>query len=506
RPGKVTMLSWVPRVLLALLLPTLLAHGQGKGMNTSRPALLRLSDYLLANYQKGVRPVRDWRKPTTVSIDVIVYAILSVDEKNQVLTTYIWYRQYWTDEFLQWNPEDFDNITKLSLPTESIWVPDILINEFVDVGKSPSIPYVYVGHHGEVQNYKPLQVVTACSLDIYNFPFDVQNCSLTFTSWLHTIQDINISLWRLPEKVKLDKTIFMNQGEWELLGVLTQFREFSMESSGCYAEMKFFVVIRRRPLFYTVSLLLPSIFLMFMDIVGFYLPPDSGERVSFKITLLLGYSVFLIIVSDTLPATAPGTPLIGKARSRGRAQCEPAPSHLLCVYFVVCMALLVVSLAETILIVRLVHKQDLQQPVPAWLRHLVLERVALLLCLGEQTASRRPPATPQASLLCQCCALFPDVGNHCSHLRGPQDLENTPRGRGSPPPPPREASLAVCGLLQELSSIRHFLEKRDESREVAREWLHVGSVLDGLLFRIYLVAVLAYSITLVTLWSIWQYS
>lgn len=73
------------------------------------------------------------------------------------------------------------------------------------------------------------------------------------------------------------------------------------------------VVIRRRPLFYTVSLLLPSIFLMLMDIVGFYLPPNSGERVSFKITLLLGYSVFLIIVSDTLPATAVGTPLIGTA-------------------------------------------------------------------------------------------------------------------------------------------------------------------------------------------------
>ncbi|MEQ2206872.1 5-hydroxytryptamine receptor 3A, partial [Xenoophorus captivus] len=55
---------------------------------------------------------------------------------------------------------------------------------------------------------------------------------------------------------------------------------------------------------------LRCIFLMVMDIVGFYLPPDSGERVSFKITLLLGYSVFLIIVSDTLPATAIGTPLI----------------------------------------------------------------------------------------------------------------------------------------------------------------------------------------------------
>lgn len=47
------------------------------------------------------------------------------------------------------------------------------------------MPYVYVSHHGEVQNLKPIQVMTACSLDIYNFPFDVQNCSLTFTSWLH---------------------------------------------------------------------------------------------------------------------------------------------------------------------------------------------------------------------------------------------------------------------------------------------------------------------------------
>lgn len=80
------------------------------------------------------------------------------------------------------------------------------------------------------------------------------------------------------------------------------------------------VVIRRRPLFYAVNLLLPSIFLMVMDIVGFYLPPESGERVSFKITLLLGYSVFLIIVSDTLPATAIGTPLIGKACFWGRAR------------------------------------------------------------------------------------------------------------------------------------------------------------------------------------------
>uniref|UniRef100_A0A8C3Y5J1 5-hydroxytryptamine receptor 3A n=1 Tax=Catharus ustulatus TaxID=91951 RepID=A0A8C3Y5J1_CATUS len=448
----------------------LLVHACLGEHRPSEPALRRLAHHLLAHYQKGTRPVRDWRTTTNVALDLMVYAILSVDEKNQVLTTYIWYRQHWTDEFLKWDPAHFDNLTEISLPVESIWVPDILINEFVDVGKSPHIPYVYVSHHGEVQNLKPIQVMTACSLDIYNFPFDVQNCSLTFTSWLHHIRDINLSLWRQPELVKFDRSVFMNQGEWELLYVLSRFREFSVKSSDSYAEMKFYVVIRRRPLFYTVSLLLPSIFLMVMDIVGFYLPPHSGERVSFKITLLLGYSVFLIIVSDTLPATAVGTPLIG-------------------IYFVVCMALLVISLTETILIVRLVHKQDLQPHVPEWVKHLLLEKATILLCIRDRkkfSQSRTPSLDTSRQ-----------VENHDSTGKG--CTERTCGNRSS-----LEGSAALQEVLRETTAIRQLLEKREEFRDVAREWLQVGYVLDILLFRVYLAAVLAYSITLGTLWSVWR--
>lgn len=59
-------------------------------------------------------------------------------------------------------------------------------------------------------------------------------------------------------------------------------------------------------------------------------------------------------------------------------------------------------------------------------------------------------------------------------------------------------------ILQEVTAIRQFLEKRDRCREIAKEWLQVGYVLDVLLFRVYLVAVIAYSITLGTLWSVWQ--
>lgn len=71
-------------------------------------------------------------------------------------------------------------------------------------------------------------------------------------------------------------------------------------------------------------------------------------------------------------------------------------------YFVVCMALLVLSLAETILIVRLVHKQELQRPVPAWLRHLAPDRLVPPLCRRGQSASQRPPATSQATKTDDC--------------------------------------------------------------------------------------------------------
>lgn len=54
------------------------------------------------------------------------------------------------------------------------------------------------------------------------------------------------------------------------------------------------------------------------------------------------------------------------------------------VYFVVCMALLVISLTETVLIVRLVHKQDLQTPVPRWVKYLVLERAPVLFCIHKK--------------------------------------------------------------------------------------------------------------------------
>lgn len=37
--------------------------------------------------------------------------------------------QIWNDEFLVWDPEEFDGITEISLSSDAIWVPDVIISE-----------------------------------------------------------------------------------------------------------------------------------------------------------------------------------------------------------------------------------------------------------------------------------------------------------------------------------------------------------------------------------------
>ena len=49
------------------------------------------------------------------------------DEKNQVIVTSIWLRQYWHDDILVWNASEYQCLNQLHLTTKDIWVPDIAL-------------------------------------------------------------------------------------------------------------------------------------------------------------------------------------------------------------------------------------------------------------------------------------------------------------------------------------------------------------------------------------------
>ncbi|XP_037007209.2 5-hydroxytryptamine receptor 3B [Artibeus jamaicensis] len=435
---------------MAPLWPFILVAASGiLAIDTPHPrnsALYHLTKQLLQKYHKEVRPVHDWTEATTVHLDVSLRAVLDVDVQNQKLKTNVWYREVWDDEFLSWNSSIFDNIREISLPLSAIWAPDIIINEFVDIERLPDLPYVYVNSSGTIKNSKSMQVVSACSLETYAFPFDIQNCSLTFSSILHTVEDVDLAFLRSREDIKHDKKAFSNDSEWELLSVSSAYN-ILQSSAGDFAQIQFHVVIRRRPLIYVVSLLIPSIFLMLVDLGSFYIPPTCSARIVFKTSVLVGYTVFRVNMSDDIPQSTVSTPLIG-------------------VFFTVCMAFLVLSLSKSILLVKFLHdEQRSGQEQP-------------LLCLQGDTDADGRRMDPRAQIV--------------GVTESPVCQEH------------QACSGTLNEVLSQLHSISSYFQTQDQMDQQEVGWLALLERFDQLLFRGYLVVLGLYTITLCSLWALWS--
>ncbi|XP_041951775.1 5-hydroxytryptamine receptor 3B [Alosa sapidissima] len=430
-----------------------------------RSTLNQLNRMLLRRYDSGVRPVVNWTEPTVIYIDFIIQSILDVDGQNQKVTTSIWYRQIWIDEFLVWDPEEFDDINEISLSSDAIWVPDVIITEFVDVSPASGVPYVYVNSSGTVKNYKPIQVVAACDLQIYAFPFDKQNCSLTFRSWLHSVKEVDLAFWRNPEDIASDKRGFMNDGEWELLSVPSRYWRLHVDDQD-YAHIQFNVLIRRRPLLYVVGLLLPSIFLMVVDVISFYLPPNTGTRISFKVSILLGYTVFRVNLMDEIPATAVTTPLIG-------------------VFFAVCMALLVLSLAKSILVVKLLHHSEKE-----------VKEMSISACLLDKYGSSSQSFGESMFTSVRTLDELDQNSGYEYDLPSEDDLVSLSE--------PAMSSPRLERLLYQLTTIRSSLQQVEDDGAAQTDWLALCYKVDRFLFRLYLLVMLAYCTTLLSLWGSWS--
>jgi len=69
--------------------------------------------------------------------------------------------------------------------------------------------------------------------------------------------------------------------------------------------------MRRKAQFYVLTVLFPCILTGSVAAVSFILPPESGEKVSLSVTVLLSLAVFLLMVSEQLPASSDTFPYIG---------------------------------------------------------------------------------------------------------------------------------------------------------------------------------------------------
>lgn len=96
-----------------------------------------LEDLLDATYyEKSIHPRKNSSLPTKIDLRMSLYQILEVDERMQSITVNVWMVQVthfslpiasfkeWFDEFLDWDPHEYDMINRTIVPIDEIWIPD----------------------------------------------------------------------------------------------------------------------------------------------------------------------------------------------------------------------------------------------------------------------------------------------------------------------------------------------------------------------------------------------
>lgn len=135
-----------------------------------------------------------------------------------------------------------------------------------------------------------------------------QNCQLKFGSWTYSGYFVNLT----NDEDTADLSSYVPNGEWVLMSVPAERHVLYYECCGeePYIDVTFSVNIQRRTLYYGFNLIIPCIILSSMTLLGFSLPPESGEKLHLGVTILLSMTVFLVQLGKILPATSDSVSII----------------------------------------------------------------------------------------------------------------------------------------------------------------------------------------------------
>ena len=153
------------------------------------------------------------------------------------------------------------------------------------------------------------------------FPFDIQECFLKISSWTYHGFELDLQHFCNGTKEGDDTVIprgidlrdYYTNVEWDVLNVTAMKRvKFYPCCPEPYPDITFNITLRRRTLFYTLNLIMPCVSISCLTVLVFYLPSDSGEKITLSISILLALTVFFLLLSDMNPPTSLTIPLIGK--------------------------------------------------------------------------------------------------------------------------------------------------------------------------------------------------
>lgn len=251
---------------------------------------------LLKGYQKDVRPVNNQSHVVNVNISLDLYGMPEVDGVRGIITLTAATQSFWFDERMTWNPADYGGITKIPIVMTDVWTPSITLGtpiEFTSMGNLKSHVTYYA--NGLAFFYPGNVLDSSCTFNMRYWPFDKQVCDVGFYPMDYTLDQVSFS----TPSPGVSISSFKPNAEWTLEGT-----DHHIDANTIFSVVYFRLRIKRQSLFYVFTVILPIFGITSLTCLIFVLPSESGERVSYAITIMLSLSVFMMVVSDEIPKSA----------------------------------------------------------------------------------------------------------------------------------------------------------------------------------------------------------
>ncbi|NWZ78593.1 ACHG protein, partial [Poecile atricapillus] len=280
----------------------------------------KLLQDLMSNYNQQLRPARG-DEIIDVSLKLTLTNLISLNEREETLTTNVWIEMQWSDYRLSWDPEKYDNIQLLRVPSTMVWLPDIVLENNID-GTFEITLYtnVLVSPDGSIYWLPPAIYRSVCVIHVTYFPFDWQNCTMVFQSQTYSANEINLLLTvedgQTIEWIFIDPEAFTENGEWAIkhrpARKIINADHFTPDDIQ-YQQIIFYLIIQRKPLFYIINIIVPCVLISAMAVLVYFLPAKAGgQKCTVSINVLLAQTVFLFLIAQKVPETSQAVPLIGK--------------------------------------------------------------------------------------------------------------------------------------------------------------------------------------------------
>ncbi|XP_062998811.1 neuronal acetylcholine receptor subunit beta-4 [Elgaria multicarinata webbii] len=436
----------------------------------------RLMNHLLniSRYNNLIRPAFNSSQLVVIELQVLLTQLINVNEREQIMTTNIWLNQEWTDYRLAWEPSEYDSIKKLRIPAKKVWLPDIVLYNNADGTYEVSVyTNVIVQNNGHILWLPPAIYKSACKIEVKHFPFDQQNCTLKFRSWTYDHSEIDMILKN--DSAGMDD--FTPSGEWDIVALPGRRTENPLDPN--YVDVTYDFIIKRKPLFYTINLIIPCVLITSLAILVFYLPSDCGEKMTLCISVLLALTVFLLLISKIVPPTSLDVPLIGK-------------------YLMFTMILVTFSIVTSVCVLNVHHRSPSTHAMPPWVKVVFLQRLPRFLFmrrpenisarqrLHNQKRSKTGMVCPDSSSLYKGSTYFV---NTASAKKYDLNLADNPEHGGSHQDVRLRSSTKFSPEVQEaidgVTFIAEHMKSEDSSESVVEDWKYVAMVVDRLFLWIF---------------------